>query len=72
MSSVAKMRICTLTVLLAAAADRYLLQAEQAVRTGDASSARAAIERLVSLQREHGLELAPEDHYHTPFPLDIK
>ena len=32
MSSVAKMRICTLTVLLAAAADRYLLQAEQAVR----------------------------------------
>ena len=34
MSSVAKMRICTLTVLLAAAADRYLLQAEQAVRTG--------------------------------------
>ena len=39
---------------------------------GDASSARAAIERLVSLQREHGLELAPEDQNHTPFPLDIE
>ena len=70
--SFAAMRVCTLTVLLAAAAARYLLQAEQAVRTRDASSARAAIERLASLQREHGPELAPEDHCRTPFPPDIK
>ena len=44
-------------------ADRYLLQAEQAVRDGDAASARAAMERLDALEREHGLEPAPEDHY---------
>ena len=44
-------------------ADRYLLQAEQAVRDGDAASARAAMERLGALEREHGLEPAPEDHY---------
>ena len=44
-------------------ADRYLRQAEQAVRDGDAASARAAMERLVSLEQEHGLEPSPEDHY---------
>ena len=44
-------------------ADRYLLQAEQAVRDGDAASARAAMERLGALEREHGLEPSPEDHY---------
>ena len=44
-------------------ADRYLLQAEQAVRDGDAAGARAAMERLEALGREHGLEMAPEDHF---------
>ena len=44
-------------------ADRHLLRAEQAVREGDSASARAAMERLLTLQREHGLEPAPEDHY---------
>ena len=36
-------------------ADRYLLQAEQAVRSGDPAAARAAMKRLQALQREHGL-----------------
>ena len=44
-------------------ADRYLRQAEQAVRSGDGKSARAAMERLEVLQQEHGLEPKPEDHY---------
>ena len=44
-------------------ADRYLRQAEQAVRDGDAAAARAAMERLEALQAEHGLKPAPEDHY---------
>ena len=44
-------------------ADRHLLRAEQAAREGDSASARAAMERLLTLQREHGLESAPEDHY---------
>ena len=44
-------------------ADRYLRQAEQAVRSGDGKSARAAMERLEALQQEHGLEPPPEDHY---------
>ena len=43
--------------------DRYLLQAEQAVHDGDAASARAAMERLGALEREHGLEPEPEDYY---------
>lgn len=44
-------------------ADRYLRQAEQAVRDGNAESARTAMERLEALQQEHGLEPEPEDHY---------
>ena len=44
-------------------ADRYLRQAEQAVRSGDAAGARAAMERLEALEREHGLEPEGEDHY---------
>ena len=44
-------------------ADRYLLQAEQAVREGNAEIARTAMERLEALGREHGLEPAAEDHY---------
>ena len=43
--------------------DRYLLQAEQAVREGDAAGVRAAMERLEALGREHGLEPTPEDHF---------
>ena len=44
-------------------ADLYLRQAVQAVGEGDAASARAAMERLETLQREHELEPAPADHY---------
>ena len=44
-------------------ADRYLLQAEQAVRDQNAASALAAMGRLEALQQEHGLEVPPEDHY---------
>ena len=44
-------------------ADRYLLQAEQAVRDGDPAGARAAMLRLQSLQTEHGLEPPPEHHF---------
>ena len=44
-------------------ADRYLLQAEQAVRDQDFAAARAALESLQALQREHGLEPPPEHHY---------
>ena len=44
-------------------ADRYLLQAEQAVREGDAAGVRAAMERLEALEREHGLEPALEGHF---------
>ena len=44
-------------------ADRYLRQAEQAMRSGDAAGARAAMERLEALEREHGLEPEGEDHY---------
>ena len=44
-------------------ADRYLRQAEQAVRDGDAATALAAMERLEALQQDYGLEPPPEDHY---------
>ena len=43
--------------------DRFLLQAEQAVDSGDNSVARAAMEKIVALQVEHGIEPAPEDHF---------
>ena len=41
--------------------DLNLRKAEQAVRDGDAATAREAMERLLSLQAEHGLEPALED-----------
>ena len=44
-------------------ADLYLREAGQAVREGDRAAAREALERVAALQRDHGLELAPEDHY---------
>ena len=43
--------------------DLNLRKAEQAVRSGDAATARGAMERVASLEREHGLEPAPEDPY---------
>ena len=43
--------------------DLNLRKAEQAVRTGDAATAREAMERVASLEREHGLAPSPEDHY---------
>ena len=46
-------------------ADLHLRKAEQAVREGDAATARAAMERVAAVQAEHGLEPAPEEHYRT-------
>ena len=46
-------------------ADLHLRKAEQAVREGDAATAREAMERLAAVQAEHGLEPAPEEHYRT-------
>ena len=43
--------------------DLNLRKAEQAVRGGDAATAREAMERVEALEREHGLEPAAEDHY---------
>ena len=43
--------------------DKYLRQAEQLVREKDYPGARAAMEKLVALQREHALETDPEDHF---------
>ena len=44
-------------------ADLNLRKAEQAARDGDAVTAREAMQRLEELEREHGLEPAPEDQY---------
>ena len=44
-------------------ADLYLREAEQAARNGNTAESREALKRVAALQREHGLELAPEDHY---------
>ena len=41
--------------------DLNLRKAEQAVREGDAATASEAMQRLVSLQAEHGLQPTPED-----------
>ena len=43
--------------------DLHLRKAEQAVREGDAGTARAAMERIASLQAEHGLETAAGDQF---------
>ena len=43
--------------------DLNLRKAEQAVRDGDAATAREAMERLEALEAEHGLEASPEDFY---------
>ena len=44
-------------------ADKYLRQAEQRVEEKDHEGARKAMEELLALQQEHGLEPAPEDHF---------
>ena len=41
--------------------DRFLMQADQAVNDGDARAALAAMERIVALEEEHGIEPALED-----------
>ena len=44
-------------------ADKYLRQAEQLVREKDYEGARQALEKLLALQQEHGLEPGPEEHF---------
>ena len=43
--------------------DLNLRKAEQAVRDGNAAMAREAMERVVTLERDHGLEPLPEDNF---------
>ena len=43
--------------------DLHLRKAGHGVRDGDAETAREAMERLASLEQEHGLEPAAADHY---------
>ena len=43
--------------------DRFLIQAHHAVEDGDAEAARSAMERVLALQEEHGMEPALEDHF---------
>ena len=43
--------------------DSYLLRAEQAVRDGDLARARAAINKILALQKEHELDLPDEFHF---------
>ena len=44
-------------------ADSYLLRAEQAVREGDLVRARAAINKILDLQKQHELGLPDEFHF---------
>ena len=44
-------------------ADSYLLQVEQAIRDGDHAGARAGINKIIDLQREHELDLPDEFHF---------
>ena len=43
--------------------DSYLLRAEQAIGGGDSSRARAEIDRIILLQKEHELDLDEEFHF---------
>ena len=43
--------------------DRLLLRAERAAADDDDRAARAAMEKILALQREAGVEPAPEDHF---------
>ena len=42
--------------------DRFLMQADQAVTDGDTEAALSAMERIVALEKEHGIEPPLEDH----------
>ena len=44
-------------------ADSYLLRVEQAVRDGDQAQARAVIQKILELQKEHELDLPDEFHF---------
>ena len=44
-------------------ADSYLLRAEQAIGGGDHSRARAEIDKIILLQKEHELDLDEEFHF---------
>ena len=44
-------------------ADSHLLRAEQAIRDGDKDRARAEIDKIILLQKEHELDLAEEFHF---------
>ena len=44
-------------------ADKYLRQAEQLVRDKDTEGARKAMEELLALHQEHGIEPNPEDYF---------
>ena len=43
--------------------DSYLLRAEQAIRDGDKDRARAEIDKIILLQKEHELDLSEEFHF---------
>ena len=44
-------------------ADAYLLRVEQAIRDGDHTRARAEINKIILLQKEHELNLSEEFHF---------
>ena len=69
----AAIRICTLAVLLAACepagplppditVDRYLLQAEEQIEKRNFAAAKQAMDRILTLQAQHDLEL-PEEFF---------
>ena len=45
-------------------ADRYALQAESAIEEQDYAKARVALEKILELQAEHGLQLPTEFYFH--------
>ena len=52
-------------------ADAYLLQAEQAIRNGDTFRAKAAIQNILRLQKEHELDLSDEFHFRYAKVADV-
>ena len=50
-------------IALETMANRYLLKAEESVRDKNFTIARLAMARLLALQRKHGLEPVPQDHF---------
>ena len=51
--------------------DSYLLQVEQAVRDGDAAGARAAINKILALQKEHEVDLPDDFHFRDAKVADL-